>query len=307
MYLPQVREPIPPVFSFIFICTPRERQGWGRSVSTPGVIRVWDIQEGSVISDINIGGFCEIVLPGILGTLTFITRRGYSTYTGYERRSNGKLLQSQEHRLGAHWAHGGSLRFATSLETGGGFVDVWELQQAPGPPLLVDSFRVPRRSGKFSFSSVSFHASFVSETEVVILDIRDSKVLLHTRATQLLYTPPGQFSPDGRFFACGTSLEDIFIWENTIAGYMPWNTLKPRLPSEGFSFSPTAISILSWGPGGVQLLHPTNHVSPLPSDEIESHHQGSNHLVASPTNMTHVATARQEGIVVSRRAIADPG
>jgi hypothetical protein len=301
-----VREPIPPVFSSIFICTPRVRQGWGQSISTPGIIRVWDIQEGAVISDISIEGFCELVLPGILGTLTFITKRGYSTYDGDKQQGYGNL-QLPNHQLGTQWAHKGSLRFTTSLKTGGGFIDVWELHYSSGPLLLVDSFRVPPQGGKISFSSVSSHASFVSEAEIVILDIRDSKVLLQTKATQLLYTPPGQFSPNGRFFACGTSLEDIFIWENTITGYIPWNTLRPQLPSKGFSFSPTAISILSWGPGGVQLLHPTNHVSPLPSDKIESHHQGSNHLVASPTDRMHVATAQQEGIVVSRRAIADPG
>jgi hypothetical protein len=187
-------------------------------------------------------------------------------------------------------------------------IDIRELQPTSASPLLVvESFPVLPQDGRFSFSPISFHASFVSETKVVVLDVRNSKSLFVTKATQQLYTPPGHFSPDGHFFAYGTSRGEIAVWENTPTGYMPRSTLGPRLPFKGFSFSPTAISILSWGPGGVQLLHPTNHVSPPPPDETKSHRKGGDHSVVASTGGMLIATAQQEDSVVSRRTIVDPG
>ena len=112
-------------------------------------------------------------------------------------------------------------------------------------------------------------------------------------------TPPGHFSPDGRFFACGISREEICIWENTSTGYVPWSDLRPRLQIEGFSFSPIKISILSWGSGGVQLLHPDNRVNPSPLSRTESHRQSRNHLVACSAGGACIATARQEDSVVT--------
>jgi WD40 repeat protein len=307
-------ESIPSVLShtpiYILISIPSGEQGQGQSISTPNTMRIWDTQKGAVINDIDIDGIGEVVFSGAQGTITHIVEGDYHTYdlpTG-TRLCNSELLQSHNHQLGAHWTHGEFLRFATSLEIDGRFViDVRELQPTSDPPLLVvESLPVPPQGGRFSFSPVSFHASFVSETEVIILDVRDSKVLLQTKTTQLFYTPPGHFSPNGRFLACRSSREEIFTWENTTAGYVPWNPLRPQSPPEGFLFSPTAISILSWGPGGVQLLHPSNHVNTLPTSKIEPHGQGNNHLlVASPTGRTHVTTTQQEGI--ARSAIVNPG
>jgi hypothetical protein len=306
-------ESIPSVLSHtpisILISIPRGEQGRGRSISTPDTMRIWDTQEGVIINDIDINDIGEVVFSGLQGTITLIVEGDYHTYdlpTGTQL-CNGELLQSHNHQLGAHWAHGESLRFATSLEVDGRFViDVQELRPTSDPPLLVvESFPVPPQGGRFSFSPISFHASFVSKTEVIILNVRDSKVLFQTKVTQHLYTPPGHFSPDGHFLACRSSREEISIWENTTIGYVPWNPLRPQSPLKGFLFSPTAISILSWGPEGVQLLHLSNHVSPLPTSKIEPHHQGNKHLVASPTGGTHVTTTQQEGI--ARSAIVDPG
>lgn len=150
-------------------------------------------------------------------------------------------------QLGAHWVYKESLRFATSPKADWGIaINIQELQPTSGLPLsVIKSFPVPCRDGWFSFSLVSFHAFFVDEIDVIILDIRDSKVLFQTNAGQLLYKGPGHFSPDGRFFACGTLWEGICLRENTSTGYVPRSNLRPRLPFNRFSFSPVAISILS--------------------------------------------------------------
>jgi hypothetical protein len=362
---------------FFFIPTPVlifiSRVGQG-SISSPGIIRVWDTQKGVAIKDASIQDLGEIAFSGDQSTVTVVTKSRFHVYRGiyrgpwweqacedepcWEQICEGGLLSSPNSQLGAYWADETPLLFATSSKTDRELViDIRELRPTSDPPLhVVESLFVPPQSGRFSFCPVSSHASFVSETGVVILDAWDSKVLFQTKATQLLYTPPGQFSADGRFFACGTSREEVFIWENTTAGYVPWSILRPRLPFEGFLFSPTAVSILSWGPGGVQLSHlnnsrgslpPPNEIEPHrqggnslmassaglelerfllgwgqgdvqllhPNDEgshsspneIKSHHRDSNHPAASSTGGMHDVTAGEKAIVVSRKAVVDPG
>ena len=215
------------------------------------------------------------------------------------------MLLSGNNQLGAQWTHKESLQYATSFKAKGKLViNIRELQLIPEPSFpLVESFLVPPHDGKFSFSPASFHASFVTEAEVVVLDVRGSRILFHTKTTKSLYKPPGQFSPDGSFFACGTLEHTICIWRNTSTGYVSWSTLQPRLPFNKFSFSPTAISILAWSPEGIQLLHPGNSINPLSPSNIKPLHQLGKHLVACSADGTHIATAQLKGSIIT---VLDP-
>jgi len=266
---------------------PRVRQGWGRSIPTPSTVRIWNIKTGATINDISIGDFCYIAFFGIQRTITLVVGEHFHIYdepTGAQL-FKGELLPSRNHQLGAHWVHGESLRFAQSFRANGrSVINIYELHLAPNPSLLmVESFPVQQHDGKFSFSPVSSHASFVTETGITILDVQDSTSLLCTKATRPLYTPPGRFSPDGSFFTCGTSENEICVWKNTSAGYVRWSNLRPQLPFAGFTVSSTTTSTLSWGLQGFELLHP-----------------------GDSADKTRVATPRQEGGVVSRRAVVDP-
>ena len=181
-------------------------------------------------------------------------------------------------------------------------IDILELQPTSKPLLpVVESFSIPTppQGGGFSFSPVSFHASFVSYMGIVILGVQDSKTLLQTKAIRVPYNQTsGGFSPNGHFFACGTLQDEICIWENTSAGYVPWSTLRPRLQFTQFSLSPTAISILGWGSGGIQLLNLENDVSSPPHSEVEPPYQGGTHLVAFSTDRMHIVTVRKwDGII----------
>jgi hypothetical protein len=187
-------------------------------------------------------------------TATYYSKYVFSTYNPLTGTClcKGTLLSPSGLCLGPQWAHKESFQFATSLRTDGELVvNIYEVQETSNPPLsLVQSFTMLPHNGIFSFSPISFHASFVSETEVVILDVQDSKILFHTKEDQELYTPPGQFSPDGSSFACKTSQQEIHVWKNTPIGYVPWSHLKPRSPFVDFSFSPTMNSIVAWSPRG---------------------------------------------------------
>ena len=219
----------------------------------------------------------------------------------------GELLPASSYQLGPHWAHGGSLQFATFFRNGQKLViEIRELQPTPDPQfLVVESF--PRTyhkehpyRGRFSFSPVSFHASFVTQAQVVILDVRDSRILLHVKSAQPLYRPPGCFSPDGCFFACSTlEKSEIYVWKNAPDGYASWSILKSRLPFNEFSFSPNATSILTWCPGGIQLLRIEERVSAPSLDRTEPLRQDGQHLVAYSIDRKYISTVRRFGSIVA--------
>ena len=168
---------------------------------------------------------------------------------------------------------------------------------------MVESLPIPSQSGKFSFSPVSFHASFVTLNEVTILNVQDSKTLLSTKVVQQLHTQSSHFSPDGCFFACGTSEGGIYIWKNTPTSYILWSTLQPRLPFNEFLFSPTSISILAWGSTAIQLLHPENSARPQHPNKTKPLYQHGSHLVACSADGKYIATAQKGDSVVK---VLDP-
>jgi len=281
--------------------TPSVRDGF--------TVVVWDVQTGVVVSDIVIEfrrpygiEFCgnETI---ILISERNITLRAYDVLKGTQL-SEVVVSPLHAHELLTHWVHRESFLFATSSETGGKIViDIQTLQPTSNPPfLVVESFLVPHHDGVCSFSPVSFHASFLGDRSVFILDVRDSKILLQTDVeVQENELSSGQFSPDGRFFGCITSVGDIRVWKSTPAGYVPWSTPRPRFPLDldngGFLFSPTATSILSWNGDGIQLLD--NHLRPPPPNKIRPPRPGGNNLVAYSADGTRIVTAQRYDSVVT--------
>jgi len=251
-------------------------------------MRIWDTQTGVVLKDIGIDDFGEIAFSEIQGTITLVMKGSFRMYCwlGGTQLREGKFLPSYNHPLGAHWVHDESLWFAkSSCDDGQLMISIYELHPHSNHLLpMFAPFPVPLHDGKISFSPSSSHASFVTEAEVVILDVQEPKILFRTKAVCPLYVPPGRFSPDGRFFACGTLGNEICVWEKASTGYIPWNNFRPQLPSTGFVFSPVATSILSWGSEGIELLRPDNSAGG-----------------------TNAATPRQEDSVISRRVMVDPG
>jgi len=269
----------------------------------PG-IDIWDIQTGVAINYID---------SEITGKITFFGDCGIITVTNggdffiCDRLNGGRLHKGQlqppnHHKPYVQWVHKESLQFATSHKTNGKLaINIQGFQPSSNPlSFTAKSFPVPFLNGEFSFSPVSFHASFVTETEVVIVDVQGSKILLNTKTTELLYNPPGQFSPNGSFLACKTLGNNIHIWRNTPTGYVPWSALQPRLKFDDFSFSPTATSVLTWGEfHGIQVLHPENSVSSPSLNEMKPLYQQRAHLVACSADGSHIVIAQQDGNVVT--------
>ena len=228
---------------------------------------------------------------------------GFSTYGPLSHKlwCQGQIPSPWYSKLGAHWVYKDTLQFAMSFGTDGKtMVNIYGLQPTSTPPLhVLSSFSVPLQSGEFSFSPATFHASFVTKGEVIILDVHNSKLLLQTKVSRKYGLIPGQFSHDGCFFVYRISDHGICVWENTPTGYVFWSTLKPRLPYQGFSWSPTSISILCWGERGVQLLCPDNNLNPPSPTKFQPQSGYGNHLVLYSIDGTHIVTARQDGGIVT--------
>ena len=206
------------------VSTPRS------NISSPKTLLVvWDTQTGIVIGSSNTQHRGGIMFHGDQGSITLIPwGHHFDTYNPLSLglQCQGEILSPPDSQLGAYWIHEDTLQFATSFKTGGkSVINIFELQPTLTPPLhMLSSFSVPPQSGGFSFSPISFHASFVTLTEVIVLDVQNSKLLL-TKMAQGYNS--GQFSHDGCFFACGISMHEICVWQNTPTGYVPWSSLRP--------------------------------------------------------------------------------
>ena len=266
-----------------------------------GMLIVWDTQTGVITRKVNTEQSGEIMFHGDQRTIT-VMPMGQCFYT-YDTLNcmqlcQGEIPLSLNFDLGSHWVYNCTLQFAISSKAKGKFViNIYELQPTSIPPLhILSLFPVPFECPTFSFS-VSFHVSFFSEGKVVVFDVQDSKLLLEAKFAQK-YPPLGQFSPDGHFFACGISEHEICVWQNTLTGYVPWSSLKPRSPFDNLSWSPTSVSILCWGSDGIYLLHTGNSPTP-PSPKVEHPCLQKCHLVAYSPNGIHVATIQKDSGVVT--------
>ena len=262
------------------------------SITTPPHIVVWDIQTGMVINQVattwNRG---KIIFSWDQSTITLVTRSSFHTYDRLsgEWVHEGELPLSQNYQWGAHWVYEESLLYAMSSKSNGKLmISIQELQPTSDHLFhVVNSFPGLPQDGIFSFSQVSFHASFVSGGEIVILDVRDSKVLFQSKGARSYYVGTGSFSHDGRLCACGISGGEIHIWEHISTGYVLQSSHRPRFSWDSFSWSPTSISILCWGSHIIHLLHPDDHLS-LTSPNMVEHVQYTDHLVTYSADKSYI-------------------
>ena len=295
---------------------------WGIEESSSGFI-VWDIQTGVVIGGDGLitGHADKVIFHEDKRTITFVDNLCFYTYgTLNSTRLCTSKIPSSWGMLGAHWVNKDTLQFAVSSETGGKpMINIYTLQPTLIPPLhplslfpipdhLLSLLPAPYYEMKFSFSHISFHASFATSKGVVVLDVQDSRLLLDIKIPQSpgVHTlrweatqSPGQFSPDGCFFAYKISSFKICVWQDTPTGYVPWCNLKPRLPVEGFSWSPTSTSIFCWGTGEILLLHVDSHPNPLFPNGDNLNNQKGNHLVAYSSDWTYIVIVRDGDSIVT--------
>ena len=308
---PHDRPPFPTCFTFspgghLLACSfVQYNQSDGVKMLHNYSLVLWDIQTGVVIWKVDTLGCGKVMFHGNQKAITLVLDDGgihtYNALDGAELYPNDIPL-SLGPGSATCWVHEETLQFAISLKTDGQHViSIKEFQPTSTLPLhTLSSFPIPPYDGQFSFSPVSFHASFATLEEVVVLNVQDSKVLLQTKVTQVYGGTPGEFSSNGCFFACGISEDTICVWQNTSTGYVPWSSLRYRLPFDRFLFSPAATLILCYGDMGIELLHLGNHPSPQPPPEVDPYHQPkTNHQVVYSRDQMYVAAVRQWGSIVT--------
>jgi len=308
---PHIKPPLPGCLTFspdghLLACS-FIQYDWSEQAEIPSQecsIVLWDIQTGVVIWKVGTPGCGEVMFHGNQRAITLILGNGhihtYNVLDGTELYPNDIPL-SLGPGSATHWIHEDTLQFAVSLKMDGKHViNIKELQPTSTLPLhTLSSLSIPPCDGGFSFSQISFHASFVTMTSAIVLDTQDSKILLQTQVVQSNIIP-GQFSPNGCFFACGTSEDRICVWQNTSTGYVPWSNLKLRLPFDGLLFSPFTTPILCCGSMGIQLLHLNNHPNPLPPPEVDTRYLcQKKHQVVYSADQVYAATVQLGGSIVT--------
>ena len=265
-----------------------------------GCVFVWDAQTGVAILTIDALYPHNVCFHGDQRTITVVMQnQHFKTYN----TCNGGLLcwgqipLLQSSGFNAQWAYGDTLQFAVT--DGESAVNIYELQPASTPLLcLLSSFPVPILSPAplqckgFYFSPASFHASIITEKEIIVFDVQESKLLLRTSIyNQHRRLPRVQFSPDG-YFLVYWMYDHVSIWCNTPSGYNNWSV--PGSFCQRFSFSPTSTSILCWDDRQMQLLRLGNCLTPLTPNGTGPYHLPGENFRGHSTDETQIVTGQQD-------------
>ena len=278
---------------------------------------VWDVQTGVVVKWACTQPHYKVVFHGDQQTITLF---GYSHFTScpmswhfytYDALTGTQLCQGNiqlpedaqlcidvfsesDTLLFTCWVHKDAIQVTVGFTANEKLViNTYELQPTSINPLyLLSTFCLPHYYTRFSFSPAFSHISFTTATEVIILNLHNSKPLLQTKV-DVTGGRPGVFSPNGHFFAHNGRNQKIYVWKNTPTGYVLWSSFRARFFVHNFSWSPTSVRILCWSHLGIHLYHPNHSLNPLPIDKIEPY------IMACLTDGIHIATARQQESVVT--------
>jgi len=170
------------------------------------------------------------------------------------------------------WTHDQSFRFATAEP---GNISVWEVEQnIPDPRLhLINTLATPAGWSPFkpsNFSPTLYRLACITQDGVLIWDTQNNKLLF--KAQDASFCGTMSFSSNGRFFACGTTGSDIYVWEESSTGYTLHRKFAFCALSPVQLFSPDETSIIAWSSSTIRLwqfstltpYNPPHTNAPLP-------------------------------------------
>ena len=191
------------------------------------------------------------------------------------------------------WAHNESFQFAT---VGWQTITLWEVGFAPGATLAeVETISVPY---DFDWTVVqllptSHQLAAISKYRVRAWNVQEFKCLLNS--TDTVFSKNFSLSPDGCFLACSTRESEVYLWKESLTGYI----LQEKLPSTaGYSssqFSQDGKSIVTWSGHTIQLWHTEGSVTPPSTHTPEHSRQFA--LDFSPNGMVAVTAMQEDNIV----------
>ncbi|KAF8488885.1 hypothetical protein F5888DRAFT_1809332 [Russula emetica] len=185
------------------------------------------------------------------------------------------------------WTFGECIRFATS---GPGSITIWEVGfTSEHPPTEIESLPAPDNfdpSKYCLFLPTPSLLAFVDENTVSVWDAQRSKLLLSSVDVNDFWGM--NFSPDGRFFACGTDDSETWLWKESPTGYILHQKLILLL-------SPNGQSIVVTVAGDLQLWSTAGSPTSPSSVSIQTPTRTGCFILELSPDRTLAATARLRG------------
>jgi len=203
------------------------------------------------------------------------------THVYSHRASEGRIIAPI-------WTHGEFLRFATVKP---GSITIWEVAFTSEHTLAeIESLPSPDDTGRDRlFLPTLSRLAFLLRGAVLIWDARDSKLLLNFVGGGLLQGL--SFSSDGRFFACGSCGQGVYLWKESPTGYVLHQKLVLSRPVDirlTPLLSPDGESIIMSTSEETQLRRTTNPINP-PSSVPPQPAMQTDFVLAFPPDKSFIA------------------
>jgi len=272
------------------------------------VFTTWDFLTGVLVSETQVGERsaedAHSMTYSKCGTKFGVLFKGNNTTIGiYNILSSIPICFHllKEPVIGTIWTHGELIQFTTLAPKS---IIVWEAGfTARLPPTEVESLSIPNNfdpSKQFLFLPTFSWFAFVLGNTVFVWDGHHSKLLLDSLDTKRpIYMT---FSPDGHFFAYGTDVGEINLWERSPTGY----TLHQKLtPGSGGPFvpcelllSPNGQSIVVSAGRTLHLWHTSDPTAPS-SSSTQAIKRARQFILGFSPDKSLAATARLETNIVT--------
>ena len=249
----------------------------------PGQFISWDLQTGALVSTISPArqGNPLSVTYSACGTMFGVLFRNGSTFiiSTYTIHSGMHIYSHsvEGQALDEIWTRGECLRFATTESKS---IVTWEIGFTKMiPPTKVECLPIPDdfdRPGHLLLHPFLSRLAFLAVGRVKVWGAQDSKFLLDSADVE--WSEQMSFSQDGRFFACGTSGPEFYLWKESPSGY----TLHRRLVSNtGTSeplLSPNGESIIALSDSVIQLWRTTDPTTSPPTALTRNSQRSGKHF-----------------------------
>lgn len=278
--------------------------GNSRTATSTNYAVSWDHQTGGLVSGINIGkdaGSYRSMTYSECGTMFGVLFKGARcpTIIAYNVSSGSPVSSHsvKESVANTIWTHGKRLRFATvELRS----IVIWEVGfTSSRAPTEVDSLSTPDNfsSDEFLLFPALSRFAFIRRRRVLIWDARRLKNLLDSGDVK---NPRNMtFSPDGRFFICGTKGPDVYLWKESPDGYLLHRKFISSTGPTKQVISPDGALIVAFYGSTIQLWRTTDPPTPPSTTPAQaSHHTPENFVLEfSPDKKLAAVTRRLSNTV----------